>query len=165
MLCNIQAFPKSFVRDHGRSLCMNKVSLKVPSGDVWEVELHREGGDLWLRNGWQEFVEFYRIKFGHFLVFRYQGNSEFHVLVFNRSTSEIKYPLKSTSSSNRENADADPCLLSIKHEIEEIDDEMLVDRNVSQMNASNCTFADIHANNADCLGKGSGGILHLYLCV
>ncbi|XP_059639687.1 B3 domain-containing transcription factor VRN1-like, partial [Cornus florida] len=49
-------------------------------------------GDVWLQNGWQEFKVYYSIGHGHLLVFRYDGNSHFHVLIFDLSGTEIEYP-------------------------------------------------------------------------
>ena len=34
----------------------------------------------------------YSICYGYFLVFEYQGNSNFHVLVFDKPATEIQYP-------------------------------------------------------------------------
>ena len=45
-------------RKHGSGLYSNRVCLKVLSGDVWEVELQKENGDIWLHNGWQQFIGF-----------------------------------------------------------------------------------------------------------
>ncbi|EXB76901.1 B3 domain-containing protein [Morus notabilis] len=43
--------------------------------------------------GWPEFVKYYSLGFGHFLVFRYEGNSRFHACIFDTTTVEIEYPL------------------------------------------------------------------------
>ncbi|XP_026396439.1 B3 domain-containing protein Os03g0619800-like [Papaver somniferum] len=40
-------------------------------------------------------MEFYSISAGHLLVFRYDGNSTFHVLIFTMSATEIEYPMRS----------------------------------------------------------------------
>ncbi|KAF5463878.1 hypothetical protein F2P56_014006 [Juglans regia] len=37
-------------------------------------------------------MEYYSVKPGHFLVFRYEGNSCFHILIFDMSATEIDYP-------------------------------------------------------------------------
>ncbi|TYH37966.1 hypothetical protein ES332_D12G077200v1 [Gossypium tomentosum] len=51
---------------------------------------------LHLQNGWREFAEHYLLEFGSFVVFRYEGNDRFHVLIFDKSASEIDYPYTST---------------------------------------------------------------------
>ncbi|GAV91357.1 B3 domain-containing protein [Cephalotus follicularis] len=83
--------PRRFVRKYGNDL-PNSVLLKVPSGAVWRVELSKCNGEVWLQNGWQEFKEYYSIALNHFLVFKYEGNSCFSVVIFDMSASEIKYP-------------------------------------------------------------------------
>ncbi|OMP02101.1 hypothetical protein COLO4_11358 [Corchorus olitorius] len=83
--------PSRFARDYGNALS-NPVLLKVPTGAMWEVELTKCDGKIWLENGWKKFSEHYSLKHGYFLVFRLEGNSQFHVLIFDTSASEIKYP-------------------------------------------------------------------------
>ncbi|GLU13643.1 hypothetical protein SLE2022_302670 [Rubroshorea leprosula] len=83
--------PKKFVRKYGNGM-LSSVVLEVPSGAVWRVGLTRSDGRVWLQCGWNEFAEYYSLKYGHFLVFRYEGNCNFHVLIFDTSASEIEYP-------------------------------------------------------------------------
>ncbi|KAK6258455.1 hypothetical protein SCA6_012929 [Theobroma cacao] len=84
-------FPRKFVTKYGDSLS-SPVLLMVPSGSTWHVELIKSDGDVWLQNGWKEFAEHYSLKHGHFLVFKYQGDCNFQVLIFDMSASEIEYP-------------------------------------------------------------------------
>ncbi|XP_026378869.1 B3 domain-containing transcription factor VRN1-like [Papaver somniferum] len=68
--------------------------LKVPSGVEWRVKMTRESdAGVWFRNGIRTFVNCYSISAGHFLFFRYDGNSQFHVVIFNMKGSEIEYHL------------------------------------------------------------------------
>ncbi|XVF17771.1 hypothetical protein REPUB_Repub10bG0152200 [Reevesia pubescens] len=83
--------PTKFARDYGNALS-SPVFFKVRNGEVWELELTKCDGKIWLQNGWQKFAEHYSLEFGHFLVFRYEGNCHFHVLIFDKSASEIAYP-------------------------------------------------------------------------
>ncbi|GMP31580.1 hypothetical protein CsSME_00005734 [Camellia sinensis var. sinensis] len=90
--------PGKFVRKYGEKLKLSKLAfLKVPSGAVWQVELSNSRGHVWLHNGWKEFMKYYSISYGHFLVFQYNGNSIFHVLIFDKSASEIEYPSGQTN--------------------------------------------------------------------
>ncbi|XP_030529646.2 B3 domain-containing protein At1g49475-like [Rhodamnia argentea] len=84
--------PKKFVRKYGSNL-PGLVSLHVASGDVWEVELLRENDNAFLRRGWPDFAKRYAIQQGHFLVFRHEGGSAFRVVIFDKSASEIEYPV------------------------------------------------------------------------
>ena len=57
-------------------------TLIVPSGGTWKVGLLKAEGSIWFCDGWEDFVEFYSISVGHLLVFRYERNSNFHVVIF-----------------------------------------------------------------------------------
>ncbi|CAH9139121.1 unnamed protein product [Cuscuta epithymum] len=84
--------PKEFIRKHGKNL--PKVgSFEVPTGEIWEIDLVHSQGHVFLAKGWKEFAENYSIGDGHFLVFRYDRKSHFSVIIFDKSASEIEYPL------------------------------------------------------------------------
>ncbi|KAF6177078.1 hypothetical protein GIB67_015953 [Kingdonia uniflora] len=70
----------------------NVARLYVPSGKVWDVKVWKDNGKTWFQDGMQEFMEYNSISEWHVLVFRYDGNSQFHVVIFNKSASEIEYP-------------------------------------------------------------------------
>ncbi|KAM7259419.1 hypothetical protein ACFE04_015160 [Oxalis oulophora] len=84
--------PKEFVRDHGDSLS-DPVFLEDPAGETWSVKLTNHNGDLWLEDGWKEFADHYSLGFGHLVIFKYEGNSLFKVVIFEQNASEISYPL------------------------------------------------------------------------
>ncbi|KAL1107106.1 hypothetical protein V6Z11_D03G019700 [Gossypium hirsutum] len=83
--------PRKFVKNQGNSMS-SPAMLSVPSGEVWKVELTKCNGKIWFENGWLEFSNHYSLDFGHLLVFRYDGNSNFHVVIFDRTATEILYP-------------------------------------------------------------------------
>ncbi|KAL3741463.1 hypothetical protein ACJRO7_017012 [Eucalyptus globulus] len=84
--------PKSFLRRYGKDLS-GLVLLKVPGGSTWPVKLEKsDDGKVWLWKGWRGFMEHYSIGHGHLLVFKYEGDSVFHVIIFDKSASEIDYP-------------------------------------------------------------------------
>lgn len=72
----------------------NSVVLKVPSGLEWEMEPRRYDGEVWFEKGWPDFSHFYSLDFAYWLVFGYEGNSKFLVRIFDRSCTEIDYPLQ-----------------------------------------------------------------------
>ncbi|XP_068311970.1 B3 domain-containing transcription factor VRN1-like [Pyrus communis] len=84
--------PRKFVMKYGEGIS-NPVCLKLPSGSEWIVELRRWDGEVWFDNGWPEFSKFYSLDCGHWLVFRYEGNYKFNVCIFDKSCTEIEYPL------------------------------------------------------------------------
>ena len=86
-----QGIPQTFLREYGNSLS-NFVFLHLPTGAEWPVELLKLHGEVLFSSGWQRFADFYSIGYGHFLLFRYEGSSHFHVLIFDMTASEIEYP-------------------------------------------------------------------------
>ncbi|KAG5535735.1 hypothetical protein RHGRI_023483 [Rhododendron griersonianum] len=94
-MADVLGIPMKFTSQYGKNLG-NHVFLKVPSGAVWKVELERSNGVVWMCNGWKEFAKHYSIGYGHLLVFRYNENCKFNVLIFDTSASEIEYPVSAT---------------------------------------------------------------------
>ncbi|KAK0581170.1 hypothetical protein LWI29_010910 [Acer saccharum] len=66
-------------------------TLTAPNGRVWRVGLTKDGKRTWFDQGWHDFVEYHSITTRYFLVFKYEKNSNFHVLVFDLSACEISY--------------------------------------------------------------------------
>ncbi|KAF8019541.1 hypothetical protein BT93_G0280 [Corymbia citriodora subsp. variegata] len=84
--------PKSFLRRYGKDLS-GLVLLKVAGGLTWPVKLEKGDNDVvWLWKGWRKFMDHYSIGHGHLLVFKYEGDSVFRVIIFDKSASEIDYP-------------------------------------------------------------------------
>ncbi|RXI07246.1 hypothetical protein DVH24_026382 [Malus domestica] len=50
--------------------------------------------EVWFEKGWPEFSKFYSLDYAFWLVFGYEGNSRFHVFIFDRSCTEVDYPIK-----------------------------------------------------------------------
>ncbi|KAK9012983.1 hypothetical protein V6N11_041010 [Hibiscus sabdariffa] len=95
----ILVIPRRFVRKYGNQL-PSTVKLEVPSGAIWQVELTKSDGRVRLQEGWREFAEHYSLELGSFVVFRYDGNDHFGVLIFDRSASEIEYAHTRTGDDN-----------------------------------------------------------------
>ncbi|KAF8041927.1 hypothetical protein BT93_A0507 [Corymbia citriodora subsp. variegata] len=85
--------PKRFVAKYGNSL-PNWLLLKVAGDANWPVELEKCDDSVWICKGWRNFLDYYSIDHGHLIVFRYEGGSIFHVVIFDKSASEIEYPQK-----------------------------------------------------------------------
>ncbi|KAL5557168.1 hypothetical protein UlMin_039404 [Ulmus minor] len=87
LICN------KFARKYGKSLS-NPILVKLPCGSEWKMEFTKhDAGGVYLQKGWLEFIDHYSLKKGHLLFFRYEGNSQFHVVICDRSAAEIDYPL------------------------------------------------------------------------
>ncbi|WVZ59850.1 hypothetical protein U9M48_009943 [Paspalum notatum var. saurae] len=76
--------PNKFVR-HFRDKIPEKIKLKVSNGSTCTVVVARYLNKLVLKAGWEAFVSTHGIKMGDFLVFSYNGNSLFEVLIFDPS--------------------------------------------------------------------------------
>ncbi|KAK9271015.1 hypothetical protein L1049_026603 [Liquidambar formosana] len=77
--------PKKFA-DNLRGKLPESVTLKGPSGATWNVGLTTTGDALLFKHGWKEFVEDHSLQQNDVLVFTYDGNSRFDVLVFDRGS-------------------------------------------------------------------------------
>jgi hypothetical protein len=53
--------------------------LTVSNSCIWQVKLEKADKNIWFCDGWEDFVDYHSIQYVHFLVFKYQGNSNFHV--------------------------------------------------------------------------------------
>ncbi|KAL5557165.1 hypothetical protein UlMin_039401 [Ulmus minor] len=83
--------PKKFVKKYGKTLS-NMVLVKLPCGSEWKMELKHDDGKVCFQKDWQEFTAHYSIDEGHLLVFQYEGNSKFHVVILDKTCTEIDYP-------------------------------------------------------------------------
>ncbi|GAB2215084.1 hypothetical protein Droror1_Dr00019459 [Drosera rotundifolia] len=93
--------PPRFSRKYVKELS-STARLAVTTGAVWEVELvMKSDHEVWLRRGWDRFMTDLSINLGHFLVFQYQGNSHFKVIIFDMSATEIEYQRLSTKTEPR----------------------------------------------------------------
>ena len=67
--------------------------LTIPNCTKWTVKLTKRDGEVWFQNGWHEFANCHALTVGSLLVFRYEGNSGFSVLIFDAIAIEIEYTL------------------------------------------------------------------------
>lgn len=77
----LQALPKRF-SDNLRTKLPDSVSLKGPGGAVWSIGLTTRDDTLHFTDGWQQFVEDHCLEENDLLVFKYNGESQFDVLMF-----------------------------------------------------------------------------------
>ncbi|XP_021724704.1 putative B3 domain-containing protein Os03g0621600 [Chenopodium quinoa] len=100
-----------FVKKYGRQLS-NDIYLNVQNSEhPWKVTLEKSNNNnIFLEKGWQNFMEFYSINYGHFLLFRFDEGlvePQFHVFIFDKSATEIDYPVRNSSSSFDTNYDSE----------------------------------------------------------
>ena len=88
----LQRIPKKFISKYGVDLS-DMAFLTIPNGRKWKVKLTKRDGEVWFENEWCKFASCHALTMGHLVVFRYEGNSAFSVLVFDATGTEIEYPL------------------------------------------------------------------------
>ena len=68
-------------------------TLTIPYDGIWQVGLKKvDKNNIWFCNSWQDFIEYHSICYGYFFVFRYEENSSFHILIFDKPAIKIQYP-------------------------------------------------------------------------
>jgi len=76
-----QALPKTFSDNLKKKLPEN-VTLKGPSGVEWNVGLETRDNTVYFVDGWHQFARDHSLKENDFLVFKFNGESNFNVLIF-----------------------------------------------------------------------------------
>ncbi|KAH7679306.1 B3 DNA binding domain-containing protein [Dioscorea alata] len=79
--------PSGFLK-HMEGDLAETLSLIGPSGNQWDVNLMKRGSTMELDKGWGEFVVDHSLTTGDFLVFRYDNDSHFTVLIFDQNSCE-----------------------------------------------------------------------------
>ncbi|XVF59526.1 hypothetical protein PTKIN_Ptkin07bG0283100 [Pterospermum kingtungense] len=79
--------PRKFMSNFRENLS-GSINLRGPSGFMWTVEVVRIFDDVVLLNGWEIFVEEHSLVADDVLVFRFDGNSTFNVVIFDKSGCE-----------------------------------------------------------------------------
>ncbi|KAF7829723.1 B3 domain-containing protein [Senna tora] len=81
--CEMQALPRTF-SDNLRTKLPDCVTLKGPSGAIWSIGLTTRDDTLYFTHGWQQFVKDHCLEENDLLVFKYNNESQFEVLIFDR---------------------------------------------------------------------------------
>ncbi|XVE55965.1 hypothetical protein DITRI_Ditri03aG0199500 [Diplodiscus trichospermus] len=79
------AIPRKFASKLRRKL-PDIVVLRGPSGAAWTIELSRYGDRLFFKKGWPEFVKDHSLEERDLLIFKFNGESSFDVMIFDTST-------------------------------------------------------------------------------
>jgi len=93
----------------------NPVTLRLPNKTekkvFWEKTRHH---DVWFCDGWKEFADYLSLRDSQLLMFQYQKNSIFNVIIFGKCGLEIKYPLRETTEEYEEVEKSNSSLKIIK---------------------------------------------------
>ncbi|KAI4336932.1 hypothetical protein L6164_015402 [Bauhinia variegata] len=79
------ALPRRF-SDSLKKKLPNKVTIRGPGGAIWNIGLTTRDDTLFFAHGWQEFVKDHKLEENDLLVFKYNGESQFDVLIFDRES-------------------------------------------------------------------------------
>ena len=93
----------------------NPVILSLPNGSKNKVFWVNKDGDVWFCNGWKEFAKYSKLDVSHIIVFRYEGNSCFNVIIFGKSDLEIEYPLSRDATDEKVEEIDEGCDFSLKN--------------------------------------------------
>ncbi|KAI3830373.1 hypothetical protein MKX03_033485, partial [Papaver bracteatum] len=69
----------------------DRAILEGPTGSRWHVKLCKTEKGTFLQDGWQDFVRYYSLGNNEFLMFRYEGNLHFNVVILHKSGCEREY--------------------------------------------------------------------------
>ncbi|CAA2940957.1 B3 domain-containing transcription factor VRN1-like [Olea europaea subsp. europaea] len=114
--------PDKYVKEFGHRLS-DVVRLTDRIGGIWHVRLEKEEEIIWLHHGWEKFYEDHSIKYGYFVLFKYRGNSNFKIHVFDMTATEVHYPAHNSRNFEVTNYHPEN---SIPERKEESDDDSLV---------------------------------------
>ncbi|XP_020594303.1 B3 domain-containing protein At3g18960-like [Phalaenopsis equestris] len=88
---NELAIPRKFARNMSVER-ERGATIRDPVGRSWHADVEGKGEDLWFcGEGWMNFVKGLEIGLGFFLVFKYKGNMDFNVKVFDLTACEVEY--------------------------------------------------------------------------
>ncbi|XP_057550196.1 B3 domain-containing protein REM16-like isoform X2 [Amaranthus tricolor] len=99
--------PEKFAA-HMKAHLPDRVSVKGPSGALWQIQLLKSGDLLFVGNEWKDFVKAYDLKENCLLMFKYERNSRFEVLIFDNGSfceKEATYFVKQGSGTMSEQED------------------------------------------------------------
>ncbi|XP_057721306.1 B3 domain-containing protein REM16 [Arachis stenosperma] len=99
------ALPKAFYGNLKKKLPEN-VSLRGPGGALWNIGLTTREDTLYFTHGWKQFVKDHSLIENDFLVFKFNGESTFDVLIFdgkNFCEKAAAYFVRNVGNGNPEN--------------------------------------------------------------
>uniref|UniRef100_A0A5B7CCL1 TF-B3 domain-containing protein n=1 Tax=Davidia involucrata TaxID=16924 RepID=A0A5B7CCL1_DAVIN len=92
--------PPEFVKKHLNGVVPHKWMLQNPARRAWRVDMKKVGNSLFFQKGWGAFVQDNSLETGDFLLFRYDGNSQFSVEMYGKNCCE-KDATEATAMSNK----------------------------------------------------------------
>lgn len=125
----VQLIPPDFIKDFKKTM-NEKVILKNVDGKKWYIDVKETEDGVFLKNGWQSFVDYHGLKVGEFLFFRYEGSYSFSVKILGtngckRDTFESKNIATPDSSEEETDVETEPKQTSRKRALPQNEDYLL----------------------------------------
>ncbi|XP_020255318.1 B3 domain-containing protein Os01g0723500-like isoform X1 [Asparagus officinalis] len=79
--CSLR-IPPEFKKHLGETITQRPVVIRSSQGRRWRIKLGIVGGNLYFRDGWERFVSASSVTEGDFLVFFYDGDFGFDVIIY-----------------------------------------------------------------------------------
>ncbi|KAL6347956.1 hypothetical protein AAG906_037685 [Vitis piasezkii] len=76
--------PPAFMKHLSQEMS-NRATLTGPSGSQWRVTVSTDANGTYLQKGWKQFMKENNLGDSEFLTFRYDGNMQFYVKIFDKS--------------------------------------------------------------------------------
>ncbi|EPS61036.1 hypothetical protein M569_13764 [Genlisea aurea] len=70
-----------YVKKYSKTV-KERIILKDSDGKQWQIEVKKDGGAVYMCNGWPDFIKHYDLKYADMLVFTYDRSYSFNVKVF-----------------------------------------------------------------------------------
>ena len=87
---NLQQIPPKFVKHLPKEL-PGQAILRDSSGEEWRVKLFKNAEGIYLRNGWKQYFTEHSLGDNEFLLFKYNGELRFDVIIFGKDGCERVY--------------------------------------------------------------------------
>jgi len=85
--------PSCFAKEYGLHVD-DYVMLRDPNRNMFEVKVHRKNGKVYLRDGWAELKDFYKVGRGAWVTLTYVEPNLLDMTIAERSGFEVDYPNK-----------------------------------------------------------------------
>ncbi|XP_020217079.1 B3 domain-containing protein Os11g0197600 isoform X2 [Cajanus cajan] len=79
--------PKEFLKHLNEDLSSDAILIGT-SGGQWQVTILKKGNEIYMQNGWPQFLTDNSVVLDEFLLFRYLGDKCFHVQIFGKNGCE-----------------------------------------------------------------------------
>ncbi|KAK7264358.1 hypothetical protein RJT34_31965 [Clitoria ternatea] len=108
---NMQKVPPEFLKHLNEDITSKETDLIGPSGDKWHVTIVKKGNDIYMQNGWSQFLKDNLVMLDEFLLFKYHGENCFQVQIFGKNGCERLFLQKTrqepSKKKNRQGTSAD----------------------------------------------------------